>query len=93
MNEISKTDKVGELLIVLGENIKLLDDKFADAEGHIKLTNFQDVVEAASLVYTTLKQVYAALGKDFSVAIPGSIGKIIDLILTALDESSKTPTV
>lgn len=92
MTEISKTDKVGELLIVLGENIKLIDDKFADVDGHIKLANFQDVVEAASLVYMTLKQIYAAMGKDFTVAIPGSIGKIIDLILTALDETPK-PTV
>lgn len=91
MQEISKTDKVGELLIVLGENIKLIDDKFADADGNIKLVNFQDVIEAISLLYGTTKQVYAAMGKDFTVAIPGSVGKIIDLILTALDETPKQP--
>lgn len=89
--EISKTDKVGELLIVLGENIKLIDDKFADADGNIKLTNFQDVVEAVSLIYGTTKQVYTALGKNFEVAIPGPIGKIIDSILTSLDETPKQP--
>ena len=93
MNEISKTDKVGEIFIVVGENVKLIDDKLSDVEGHVKITNFQDLMTAASLIYTTLKQIYAALGKDFSVAIPGPVGKIIDLILTALDESPKTPTV
>lgn len=85
---ISKTDKVGEILIVLGQNVKLIDDKWADENGDIKLTSIQDVAEAVGLMYTTLEQIYKALGKNFEVIIPGPIGKIIDSILKALNEES-----
>lgn len=87
--EVSKTDKVGCVFVTVGEALKLIDDKFGDVNGDVKLDNFDKVVEAASLLYATFKQAYACSGKTFEINVPGAWGAILKLILDTLDKEPK----
>lgn len=84
MND-SKPDKLACALHVIADAIAQLDDKFADSEGHIKLDSLEKVIEAASLLYVTFKQVYNCFGKTFEIKAEGVAGKILGLLLDLLD--------
>lgn len=87
--ETSKVDKIACALHSLADSISQLDDRFADENGNIKIDKLEEVIELASMVYALVKNVYACTGKDFSVVVPGTFGKILDLIFELLDGELK----
>lgn len=88
---VSKTDKIGCGMIQLGESLMELDTRFGDENGNIKIQTFDKALEAATLLYATIKQVYACSGREFSVEVGGIGGKILELIFQLLDEQSPKP--
>jgi hypothetical protein len=86
--EISKTDKVGCAFIQIGNSIMELDNRFADANGDIKIQTFDKALEAFTLLYATIKHTYACTGKEFSIKVDGVAGKLLELILELLDEKN-----
>ena len=88
---VSKTDKIGCAFIQLGEALMELDTRFGDENGNIKIQTFDKALEATTLLYATIKQVYACGGKDFTIEVGGIGGKILELILELLDEKNPKP--
>lgn len=87
--ELSRTDRIGCSLRAIADSVDLLDDKFADSEGNIKITSLEDALEAASLLYVTFKQVYACSGKTFEITTEGVGGKVLKFLLDLLEEKTK----
>lgn len=87
--EVSKTDKLACALHAFADSLSQIDDRFADAEGHIKLDSIEKVIEVASLIYSTFKAVYSCLGKSFEIQASGVGGKILNFILDLLENKDK----
>lgn len=88
--EVSKTDKLACALHAFADSLSQIDDRFADAEGHIKLDSIEKVIEVASLIYSTFNAVYSCLGKTFEIQATGVGGKILAFLLELLDGKNKS---
>jgi len=87
---LSKSDKVGCFLTAIGNAVSELDEKFADAEGNIKISDVAEALEFAGFTYNRFKTAYEqCLGKEFNIAIPGAAGKLIELILELIASQGK----
>lgn len=85
---VSKTDMVGCGMVQLGESLMELDTRFGNENGDIKIQSFDKALEAVTLLYSTIKSVYACSGKTFSIEVGGVAGKVLELILELLDEKN-----
>lgn len=90
--ELSKTDKIAAALHAFADGISLIDDRLANEAGHVEIKTIEAALEAGTLLFSTIKNVYKSQGKEFTINIPGPTGKILNLLLDLLDkEDSPKP--
>lgn len=93
----SKTDMLACALRQIADSIAKIDDNFADENGDVKIDSLDDGIKIATMAYSLIQEIYKCYGKEFSVAIPGAGGKLIELILELLStigekRANETPT-
>ena len=95
--QLSKVDQVACILKKLAEAIEQLDDRFSDEQGNIHIKELKDILELASLGYSTVKDIFEnCLGKSFEISSNDTLSKILKLILDLLLEiqpNAKTQTI
>lgn len=87
----TKFDKIGCFIQEFGALVSDLD-RFADAEGNVKIKDFDTALKLFGLLYSRLQGSWqTCLGKEFEIKIEGPMGKVIEAILALLPDEDPKP--